>query len=70
MVEDPRLEAFWSNIDTLWLILERPTVQRQLLAFGLIIFFAWLLPWLLMRTLRQVANRRQRQRQSGKPGMP
>ncbi len=64
---DPRLELFWGQIDTLWLILERPTVQRQLLAFVMIIFLAWLLPVLLNRTLRKITERRQAQR--GKKGM-
>lgn len=68
-MEDPRFEAFWSQIDTVWLILERPTVQRQLLAFVLIIFFAWLLPWLFLRALRKISNRRQEQRQAVKPGV-
>lgn len=63
MVEDPRLEVIWNQIDTLWLILERPTVQRQLLAFLVIIFFAWLFPALLTHTLRKVSNRRQGQRE-------
>jgi len=67
-VDDPRFEAFWSQIDTLWLILERPTVQRQLLAFIIILFFAWFLPVLLNSTLREISGRRQAQR-TEKKGM-
>ena len=69
-MDDPRLQAFWSQIDTLWLVLERPTVQRQLAAFLIIVFLAWLLPWLLRRTLRTLSERRQSLRQSGGQGLP
>ncbi len=62
-MDDPRLEAIWRQIDTVWLVLERPTVQRQLVAFVVIVFFAWLLPWLLKRALRKISERRQAQRQ-------
>jgi small-conductance mechanosensitive channel len=67
-VEALRFEVFWNQIDTIWLILERPTVQRQLGAFVLIVFLAWLLPALLSGTLRRLANRRPGQR-GGKKGM-
>ncbi|MEZ4615825.1 MAG: hypothetical protein R2867_10020 [Caldilineaceae bacterium] len=69
MVDDPRLEAVWGQIDTLWLVLERPTVQRQLAAFVIIVFLAWLLPWLLRRALRKISERRQAQRQTEQRGM-
>ncbi len=68
-MDDPRFEVFWSQIDTIWLILERPTVQRQLLAYLIILFLAWLLPWLLNRALRKISNRRQAQRQPSNKGM-
>ncbi|MEZ4868398.1 MAG: mechanosensitive ion channel [Caldilineaceae bacterium] len=73
-MEDPRLQAFWNQIDTFWLVLERPTVQRQLAAFAVLIFLAWLAPWLLRRSLQTIVNRRSSQRQGarsgGKPEMP
>ncbi len=66
-MENSKFDLFWSQIDTLWLILERPTVQRQLLAFVMIVFLAWLLPTLLSQALRKLSERRQAQR--GKKGM-
>lgn len=68
-MEDPRLEAFWQQIDTIWLVLERPTVQRQLVAFAIILFLAWLLPWLLNQLLRALSKQRQAQRQAEQKGM-
>lgn len=68
-MEDPRLEAFWGQIDTLWLVLERPTVQRQLIAFVVIGLLAWFVPWLINGTLRKISDRRQAQRQNGQRGM-
>lgn len=52
------LDALRNQIDTILLILERPVVQRQLAAFLLVILCAWLVPWLLKRSLEVVARKR------------
>jgi len=67
-VDDPRLEAIRNQIDTIWLVLERPVVQRQFGAFLFVLFFSWLLPWLLRRTLNQILARRKAHRQGAYPG--
>lgn len=69
-MNDPRLEAIRNQIDTIWLVLERPVVQRQLGAFLFLLFFSWLLPWLLRRTLNQILARRKAHRQGTRPGTP
>lgn len=69
-MNDPRLEAIRNQIDTIWLVLERPVVQRQLGAFLFVLFFSWLLPWLLRRTLNQILARRKAHRQGARPAQP
>lgn len=55
MAQDPRLQALLNIFDTLFLVLERPVVQRQLLAFVLVVLVAWYLPHLLSRILARLA---------------
>ncbi len=52
------IDALRNQIDTLLLILERPVVQRQVGMFLLVIFCAWLAPWLLNRSLQVIARQR------------
>jgi len=42
MSSDPRLQAIWEQLQTVLLFLERPVVQRQLLAFITVLVLAWL----------------------------
>lgn len=58
MPPEPRFSQFQDFIDTVLLLLERQSVQRQLIAFGLVIFFAWLIPFVLDRFLRALARGR------------
>lgn len=69
-MEDPRLEAIRNQIDTIWLVLERPVVQRQLGAFVFVLFFSWLFPLLLRRALDKVIERRKAQRKGARPVKP
>lgn len=50
--------ALRDQLDTILLIVERPVVQRQVGAFLLVILGAWIVPWLLRRSLQAIANRR------------
>lgn len=59
LLDDSLTDALRDQVDTIWLILERPVVQRQLLAFLLVILGAWAVPWLLRRSVDAVARRRQ-----------
>lgn len=43
-MNDPRIQAILDQFDTLILLLMRPVVQRQLLAFFLVTLVAWLIP--------------------------
>ncbi len=52
------VDALRNQIDTILLILERPVVQRQVGIFLLVIFCAWLAPWLLNRSLHVIARQR------------
>ncbi|MEZ4660741.1 MAG: mechanosensitive ion channel [Caldilineaceae bacterium] len=51
--DDPRIAALWDQLNTLLILLERPVVQRQLWAFGLLLLVSWLLP-----TVAQMLNLR------------
>lgn len=67
-MSDPRLQALLDQLDMIWLILERPVVQRQLLAFALIVLLSWLIPAPLGIRLnkmldRQIAGDRRRKEQ-------
>lgn len=57
-MDNSLLPAFRDQLDTILLILERPVVQRQIGAFFLVIFGAWLVPYLLRRSVNAVAHRR------------
>ena len=43
-MNDPRIQAILEQLDTLILLLLRPVVQQQLLAFFLVTLVAWLTP--------------------------
>ncbi len=43
-MNDPRIQAVLDQLDTLLLLLMRPAVQKQLLAFLLVTLIAWLIP--------------------------
>lgn len=43
-MNDPRLQALLDQLETIWLLLERPVVQNQLMAFAAIFLLSWLLP--------------------------
>jgi small-conductance mechanosensitive channel len=43
-VNDPRIQAILEQLDTLILLLLRPVVQQQLLAFFMVTLVAWLIP--------------------------
>ena len=58
-IADPRLQAILDQLDTFFLLLERPAVQRQLAAFILIFLLSWLLPAPLGFLLNKLLNRRQ-----------
>lgn len=68
---DPRLQALLDQLDTIWLLLERPVIQRQLIAFALIFLLSWLLPAPLGAWLNRMLNRQQaiERRQKGQ-GLP
>lgn len=48
---DPRLQALQDQFDILFLVLERPDVQRQMVAFLVVVLLAGALPTLLMRII-------------------
>lgn len=58
LADESLLDALRNQIDTILLLLERPVVQRQFVAFLLLIFVAWLAPWLLKRSLEAVTHKR------------
>lgn len=58
MPPEPRFPQIQDFMDTVLLLLERQSVQRQLIAFALVVFFAWLAPFLLDRFLRALAKGR------------
>src|SRR5687768_6085082 len=43
-MNDPRLQPLLDQLDTILLLLERPVVQNQLIAFIAIFLLSWLLP--------------------------
>lgn len=43
-MEDPRIQVFLEQLETLWLLLVRPVVQQQLLLFLVVTLVAWLIP--------------------------
>ena len=43
-MNDPRLQAVLDQLDTILLLLERPVIQNQMLAFVIIFLLSWLLP--------------------------
>ena len=57
LVEGPRLEALWDQINTLLVLLSRTVVQRQLIAFGLVVLLTWLVSDWLKRWLDQRLSR-------------
>ncbi|MBX3012693.1 MAG: mechanosensitive ion channel [Caldilineaceae bacterium] len=57
-MDNSLLTALRDQVDTILLILDRPIVQRQAGAFILVLFFAWLVPYLLRRSVDAVAHRR------------
>jgi potassium-dependent mechanosensitive channel len=50
-----RLQALWSYLDDVLLMLERPVVQRQLVAFLIIVIGAWLLAWAGQRLVNRLS---------------
>jgi small-conductance mechanosensitive channel len=54
---DPRLQALLEQVENILLVLERPVVQRQLVAFVLLLVAAWLIPRLVHQLLRRLAPR-------------
>lgn len=55
-ITDPRIQMLYDQLDTLLLVLERPVVQRQLLAFILVLALAWGIARPLERWLRRFNN--------------
>lgn len=55
--EDTIREVFSTQFDTLWIVLERPVVQRQIGVSVAIILLAWLLPRLLRWLWRPMRGR-------------
>jgi potassium-dependent mechanosensitive channel len=58
-MNDPRLQALLDQLDTLQLLLERPVVQNQLLAFVAIFMLSWLLPEPLGALLNRLIERQE-----------
>lgn len=56
-MDDPRISAILEQLETLGLLLVRPVVQRQILAFLLIVLIAWLLPIPYRYFLRRLERR-------------
>ncbi len=57
MTEDPRFETVWDQINTLLVLLSRIVVQRQLIAFGLVVLCAWLVSDWLKRRIDRWLNK-------------
>ena len=55
---DPRVQALRDLLDTVWLVMERQVVQRQLFAFLAVFLAAWLLSFVVDRFLRWLAQER------------
>ncbi len=53
-MNDPRLQALLDQLDTLFLVLERPVVQNQLIAFLALTLLSWLLPIPLGAVLKRL----------------
>lgn len=51
MSSDPNLQAAFKQIVKLWVVLQRPILQRQLMAFALAALLAWFLANQLWRLL-------------------
>jgi potassium-dependent mechanosensitive channel len=70
-MNDPRLQALLDQIETIRLLLERPVVQNQLLAFVAIFLLSWLLPEplgaLLNRLIRRQEDISKRRQKLGLP---
>jgi small-conductance mechanosensitive channel len=70
-LEDPRIQALIDQVSAVALVLERPVVLRQLLAFALIFFVSWLLPVplgkLLASLVESQAQQDQRLQSRGQP---
>lgn len=68
---DPRLQAIIDQLDTMIIILQRPVVQRQLVAFVVIFLLSWLLPAplgvLLKRLVAQQTVISKRRKEMGLP---
>ncbi|NJN80835.1 MAG: mechanosensitive ion channel, partial [Caldilineaceae bacterium] len=56
MSEQPGNQVIFDLLDTLLLLIFRPVVQRQLLAFGIVVLLAWLLPILFDRALQRLSR--------------
>ncbi|MCL4859892.1 MAG: mechanosensitive ion channel [Caldilineaceae bacterium] len=50
-MDDPRIRAITDQLNTILLVAERPVVQRQIIAFALVVAAAWFGSWLLRRLL-------------------
>jgi small-conductance mechanosensitive channel len=61
---DPRMQALLDQLDTILLLIERPAVQRQFFAFGLIFFLSWLVPSPLGNMLTDLIDKQTALRQS------
>ena len=57
MIDDPRLQALYEQLETILLVLARPVVQRQVVVFFLVLLLAWLLPVPLGRLLQRLSDR-------------
>jgi len=55
---DPRFHQVRDFLDTLWILLGRQAVRRQIVAFILILLIAWLFSFLIGRLIRAVARKR------------
>jgi len=51
MIDDPRFQTLIELAQRVTIVLARNAVQQQLVAFVLVLFFAWALPYLLQRLL-------------------
>ncbi len=51
-MEDQRIQVITDQFNTLLLVLERPVVQRQFMAFIIVSLLAWLLPLLIRQAVR------------------
>lgn len=57
-MDNSLLAAMRDQVETILLILERPVVQRQIGAYLGVLLGAWVVPYLLRRSVRAVAHRR------------